>query len=397
MNKAIVYNCSYNGLSIIQELGAKGISCIAMDCIPAVGVFSKYARFKKCPSPLKDEVGFIKYLIELCSKQEKKPVLFPTNDEWARVTAKYKKELQKVAYTCVGNYDVVDLLLDKSRFYDLGKKRNYMTPVTWSYEEVISISDSQFPIVAKAKYKTLPQEKYNLLTEKKLRSNRLSLINNLQELKSFRKDNAVIAEHLIFQEYVSGKSDSMYTVGIYADKNYNIKARFTGRKVRGYPADIGDNIVGQSERLPDSLIKNAERMVKELNYSGIAEFEYKKDSASGEYHLIEVNPRSWSWIGITPACGVNIPYIAYRDLIGEEVSTVHSTAETGEVKYIKVYQDFINCLFRYRKNHKPWAKSYAEWRNDIQSQKMVIAEYNRGDWPILLSSIPYVIAKLIKG
>ena len=46
-------------------------------------------------------------------------------------------------------------------------------------------------------------------------------------------------------------------------------------------------------------------IVKDLNYSGIAEFEYKKDLSTGRYRLIEVNPRSWSWIGITPACGVS--------------------------------------------------------------------------------------------
>lgn len=90
--------------------------------------------------------------------------------------------------------------------------------------------------------------------------------------------------------------DERYTVGIYTDEDHCVKAVFTGRKVRRFPADIGDNIVGESCTVPETNIGNSIRIVEELQYSGIAEFEYKKDAVTGEYKLIEINPRSWSWI-----------------------------------------------------------------------------------------------------
>ncbi|WP_269848919.1 hypothetical protein [Methanosarcina horonobensis] len=68
----------------------------------------------------------------------------------------------------------------------------------------------------------------------------------------------------------------MYTVGIYSNRHSEILGLFTGHKVRGYPAESGDCIIGECVKVPEYIIENTKRIVKELKYSGIAEFEYKK-------------------------------------------------------------------------------------------------------------------------
>ncbi len=60
---AIVFNCYFNGLSIIQELGRNGVKCIAMDYIHDIGTFSKYATYQQCPNPLEDEDEFVNFFI----------------------------------------------------------------------------------------------------------------------------------------------------------------------------------------------------------------------------------------------------------------------------------------------------------------------------------------------
>lgn len=395
MRKVIVYNCSYNGLSIIQELSAKGIECIALDSKYSVGVFSKYSKFKKCPNPIKYEKLFIKYLITLCKEQKEKPILFPTNDEWALITAKYIEEIKEVAIPCVASFDVVQNLLSKEKFYHIGNQKGYMTPKTWSFDEIHLISEKDFPVAVKPKYKTPPSENYKKIVIKLLKKNRLIVINNKIDLISFYDEYSQFLDHFIIQEYIKGNSGDMFTIGIFADSNSEVKALFTGRKVRGYPADIGDNILGESYVLPDHIIKNTKRIVKEMGYFGIAEFEYKKDKLTDEYFLIEINPRAWSWIGITPYCGVNIPYMAYLSLNGEKIEYTESNVKNGEIKYVKLFQDFINCLIRYRFNYHPWHCSYKKWKKSISSNKLIIAEYNKRDWGIIFASIPYLIGKMI--
>ncbi len=393
-NPVIVYNSSYNGLSIIQELGARGIPCIAMGYKYSVGAFSKYCKFKRCPNPLTNESEFVDFLYQYCASLPLKPVLFPTNDEWALVTAKHKTYLEEVAYPCVANFETTNTFLSKDLFYEIGQQRNYLTPSYWPAEEMKEVERSVYPIVAKAKYKSVPARIDAGSINNELRKNRLVVLNNKEELERYLYENKSLLPHLVFQEYVRGVSDNMYTVGVYCDRQSKIKALFTGRKVRGYPADIGDNILGESHAVPDYVIQNTKKIIKDFAYTGIAEFEYKKDTLTEEFKLIEINPRPWSWIGITPYCGANIPFVAYQSMLGINVEPQVSNTKAGEVKYVKVYQDFFNCLLRYRFNYKPWHMSYAKWRRSLKAKKLVVAENHKRDWPILFASVPFLLAEL---
>jgi predicted ATP-grasp superfamily ATP-dependent carboligase len=390
-NPVIVFNCGYNGLSILQELGSRGIKCFAFDSKRSVGTFTRYASFKRCPDPLHHETDFINFLFNFCKTLEKKPVLFPTNDKWAYAISKHKNRLQEVSLPCVADFDVISKLINKDQFYRIGHKEKYMTPETWKIDKT---ADIKFPIIAKPVFRGISSNNDDTGKFRFLESKRLTIINNSHELSDFIEKTGPFKKYMILQQYVKGMSDAMYTVGVYADRNSEIKVIFTGRKVRGYPADSGDNVVGESFKVPESLIENTRRIVSEMKYTGIAEFEYKKDEDTGKYYLIEVNPRAWSWIGITPYCGVNIPLIAYQDMARIK-QTENPTQHNYHFRYIKVLQDFSNCLVRYRKNHPNWSMGIRKWFRQNKSVKKIYAEFHKKDYLIPLISLIYVIANIL--
>src|SRR5438128_885809 len=45
--------------------------------------------------------------------------------------------------------------------------------------------------------------------------------------------------------------------------------------------------------------------------------EFKRDARDGKFKLMEINPRLWQWHGLAAACGIDLPRIAYADLVGE--------------------------------------------------------------------------------
>ena len=53
-----------------------------------------------------------------------------------------------------------------------------------------------------------------------------------------------------------------------------------------------------------------------LGFHGLSQVEFKRDARDGAYRLMEVNPRLWQWHGLAAACGVDLPRIAYWDLLG---------------------------------------------------------------------------------
>jgi len=400
---AIVFNCAYNGLSIIQELGRRGVEVHALDSFRNVGTTSRYAAYHPCPNPTTDEEDFIQYLLDLASQFDDTPVLIPTNDHWAAAIAHYRDRLTGPYHPCVVDGETIDLLLNKDRFGEWAYEQGYPVPRSWTTDQLSEIPDDAFPIAAKPSDATgVPDMMfdskiallYNKLfgkSEKKmpeserevaerLSENRFKIFESRDELDDFIVGFSDILGRFVVQEYVRGMSDQMYTVGVYASQG-EIKGLFTGRKVRGYPPDIGDCKVGQVEDVPDSVVSTVVEICDELEYHGIAEFEFKRDKQTGEFYLIEINPRSWSWIGITPACGVSLPWIAYKDNIDSTTLPYsESTREDGSVRWVKVFEDLMNCLYFYRQNHPEWAYgSIQEWWHSVDTDKLVIAELSRDD------------------
>lgn len=418
---AVVFNCAYNGLSIIQELGRRGVDVHALDSFRNIGTTSKYATYHKVPNPTTDEEGFIEFLLKFGTEFDEKPVLIPTNDHWASAIANHRERLAEHYVPCVPDGETVDLLLDKQAFGSWAEDRSYPVPRSWSRSEVDEIPEDAFPIAAKPgdardapdmMYRSALVTIWNRLTgsrttkEKEASEElseeaglykelRLEVFEERSTLNDFLETYPELTKDFVFQEYVRGMSDSMYTVGIYANEG-TVKGVFTGRKVRGHPADIGDCKVGQIESVPDQLVDQAKSICDELEYTGIAEFEYKRDTVTGDFYLIEVNPRSWSWVGITPACGVNLPWMAYTDLAGTgEQPCPSNPIEDGSITWVKATEDLFNCLLFYRWSYPKWHLGPKKWWRSVNADRTVFAEGSLRDPLPVMYSILLMIRRLV--
>ena len=58
------------------------------------------------------------------------------------------------------------------------------------------------------------------------------------------------------------------------------------------------------------------RFLAALGYRGLSQVEFKRDPRDGRYKLMEINPRLYQWHGLAAACGVDLPRLAYCDLLG---------------------------------------------------------------------------------
>lgn len=401
-----VFNTKFNGLAVIRTLGKAGIPVYALDTHQSVGTFSRYAKFWICPNPSTSEKRFIDFLIEKGQRFKHKPLLFPTNDEWATAVSKHKEILSRYFVTITADWDVIKLVVEKDKFFRWTQERGYPVPKT--YFNIDEIDKSLFPMVAKPTFRRMSSDdEYNKYIEEISNQLRLVHLDTIEDFNKFCHKYENLLSHFIFQEEVIGMANRMYTVGIYADKDSKLLAIFTGRKVRGFPPDIGDCIVGQSEPLPE-LVELTKKLIKDLNYTGVAEVEFKKDAKTEEYKLLEINPRSWSWIGITPACGVNIPLIAYNDVVLGQRCFSQSQCDVGEVKWIRLIDDLQNCMYRNKKIGFPEESlKFTAWLNSLKG-KRVIAEFDKTDpypaiwyWRrFLLGNIKSLLRKLkgkIKG
>lgn len=398
-NTAFVFGCHYNGLSIIQELGRRGVRVYAVDSTRSVGTYSRYARFWHCPDPLENEAEFINFLLDKGAGFTHPPLLFPTYDHWATAISKHKDRLEQYYILCVSDWGTVELLVCKDKFYPWAMESSYPVPRLYSLDDLMRANPGAFPVIAKPIYRRMSTQVPGMYDiTRHLDQNRMVVLKSTTALNNFVTANEDLLPYLIFQEYIPGMADRMYTVGIYANREHEVLGVFTGRKVRGFPPDIGDCVVGQAEKLPPEIVALVKEIVKALHFQGIAEFEFKRDLRNNEFKLIEINPRSWSWIGITPACDVSLPWMAYVDLTGIEAVTYReSTIDCGAVKYIKIIEDLKNCLYGNKRAGFPeYNMSVVQWWKSLRAKKRIYAEFAWNDpMPGVLSLAEFIKAILI--
>src|SRR5256885_1551227 len=108
----------------------------------------------------------------------------------------------------------------------------------------------------------------------------------------------------------------MYTLGSYLDRDGRALGLFSGRKLsqtRGY---MGSARVGEAAWV-EEVVEQGLALLRALGFHGISQVEVMRDPRDGRYKLLEVNPRLWQWHSLAAACGVDLPWIAYRDLTGD--------------------------------------------------------------------------------
>jgi len=375
-----VFNCHFNGLALIQELGRKGIPVYALDTNRSIGTRSKYAEYIKVTDPLINENEFIEQLIELAKKTNNKPLLLPTNDQWSEAISRHKVRLSEFCVVSGSDISAIELILDKERFASWCSDNEYPVPKVFDIEAVLSGETIiNYPVALKAN----SRRKSGLnesgaawaKTADKLRFNICNSEEDIRKLNELAKKNGV---PIYLQELVSGRSNAMRTIGVFANKG-KVKGIIYGHKLRGFPAQHGDCIVGEAYPVPDWARELVVSMCEKLEYTGIAEFELMQDSVTKENLIIEINPRSWSWVGIGPACGVSLGWLAYKELVhGEDQQAITESCADGQpVIFTKILEDLLNTLIFYRlEGTKDWSGGPIKWWGKYKNKKIVYAGYS---------------------
>ena len=130
----------------------------------------------------------------------------------------------------------------------------------------------------------------------------------------------------MLQEFVPGGDDELYTLGSYLNADGEALGVFCGRKLRQTRENQGSARVGEAVWV-DAVVEDGLELLRALEYTGVSQVEFKRDSRTGEFKLMEVNPRLWQWHGLASVCGVDLPMIAYLDLIGRPPAPVKMHGE----------------------------------------------------------------------
>ncbi len=341
---AMVLGCHKIGLGTIRGLGIKGVPVIGvyynqMD----MGFVSKYVVDKfKVHNPIISEEAFINDLISLSYKY-KGSVLFASDDATLLSVSKYKNKLKDYFIIEAPDWNITRKLLSKELTYSLANEIGVRAPKTFlpaDYNEAKEFSkEIGFPCILKP---TVSHLFFNRFKKKML------FINNSDELANAFKNISDYNQQMMLQEFIPGNDAQGVNYNSFIADG-NAIAEFTSEKVRLTPPVIGFPRVIISKKI-DKVLEPGRKILNALGYQGFSCTEFKMDSRTGKYVLMEINGRQNFSAALAVRCGINFPYITYRNLIDGSVPQL-----TGDflknIYWIDPGKDFVES-FRSYKNEK---------------------------------------------
>jgi len=305
MQGAIIIEGHVQGLSNVRSIGELGVPVIVVDCNNCIARYSKYCKsFFKCPPFYSD--SFADFLIDLAEVENLKDwLLIPSNDHAVHTLSKHKEKIQAIYKTFVPDFHELPNIYDKKRLLDIASKNGVSIPRTVVFQNPSEkhFNEQEFPIITKGR---------NGLTFYKKTGKKAFFSKDSAELKIQLEalSKKVPIQNCLNQEVIPDSLEHKTISFTCFSLNGEIKSQWSGVKLREHPLRFGTATYTMS--IDSSPFKDQSMiLIKALNYSGVCEIEYLYDERSNEYKLIEINPRTWLWVGLAKACGIDYAKMMY--------------------------------------------------------------------------------------
>ena len=314
---AVVLGSDFKALGLIRSLGRRGIPCVLVDDLPRAAWFSRFAtRRFRWPGAMWGP-AFVDFLLTLVKEQQLDGwVLLPSQDEVVELVARNHDRLGRSYRLVTPAWETLRWAHDKRLMYRVADELGIAHPRTWypaSASELAAI-DIQFPVIVKPAVSIALQ--YAIGRKVLPAGSRRELLEQYQLAASVIEPRA-----LMVQEIVPGDGRTQYSVAAFA-RDGRMVAAMTARRRRQYPLDYGlSSSFVEAVELP-GLLAPAQTLLTRLRLSGMVEVEFKHDRRDGADKLLDINVRAWGWHTLCIACGLDFPYMQYRDALGEPLPEV---------------------------------------------------------------------------
>lgn len=218
--------------------------------------------------------------------------LLPVGGRTFEVVSDHRDRLSLPVEAVLPSREAMRIAVEKRRTYDLAERAGVPTPVTVSVpagEDSTPVAERVgFPAVVKTGVETEPRFVRVVESTEELED-------TLDAYRSGHRSDPLV------QEYLPGDGRGYF--GLYVGGD--LAGGYAHRRVREYPPEGGASACAEST-LDDELRGHSERLMGELDWTGVAMVEFK-ESAGGVPKVVEINPKFWGSLDLAVESGMNFP------------------------------------------------------------------------------------------
>ena len=259
--------------------------------------------------PRADGDALVSALLEHARRASGPVVLYYEEDDDLLFVSRHREQLARELRFVIPDAGLVEALVDKAAFQQLADRLDLPVPPTKVLDlsrAVPDVKDTTFPVIVKP-LRREPQ--WRTVTAAKA-----VLITRPAELRDLLERLAPHHPRVLLQQHIPGSETHIESYHVYVDREGEVAAEFTGRKLRTHPPSLGHSTALITTAAPD-VARLGRALTQALRLRGVAKFDFKRDP-EGRLWLLEVNPRFNLWHHVGAAAGVNIPAVVWADLVG---------------------------------------------------------------------------------
>ena len=324
----IVIDGHVQGLALTRIFGEQGIPVYVVDRYNCIARFSKYCkRYFRSPEYLTDD--FVDFLMYIGEKYNLKDwALIPCDDHIVFNISKNKSSLSSIYKIISPDFNDLQNIINKRNLLNIARNIGVPVPET-VYPDKEQLEVLKCPCIIKGNE---GQTFYKNTGKKAFWLNSHSEYSQLLAKQNINEKDIFIQQFIPFDG--TNRTLSFTAFSIEGD----LKTFWMGEKLRDHPFRFGTATYCRS--IFDSvLVEYGKKLLKELKFTGVAEIEFLKDPVDGKYKLIEINPRTWLWVGLAKETGINFPLYVYNYL--NSIKTNYPSDYKVGISWINLWTDTL--------------------------------------------------------
>tara|TARA_Y100001970_G_scaffold168897_1_gene206534 strand:+ start:11368 stop:12549 length:1182 start_codon:yes stop_codon:yes gene_type:complete len=298
----LTYGIGENALGIIRSLGANNIPIIV---VGVKGHLNLASKSKYCDQLIEiDDVSsdsMLQVLDDIADSSNRKNILFIDNCYMINILNEYEDHLKTIYYLTQSFKN----LTDKTNQNKIATLSGLSVPSTWTANTWNELEDkipSNISLIAKPNF---------INAEKPFK---LILSSNYYDMKNKISKHVDSPQNILFQEYIEGEQDDVWVSLGYKSIDSNFFIGMTAVKHTMFPTHGGVMAIGKTI-LSEKILELSKVFLSKLDYDGIFGLEFKYCKKRREFYYIEMSPRTEGFHNITNLVGIDLPLIAYNDLV----------------------------------------------------------------------------------
>jgi predicted ATP-grasp superfamily ATP-dependent carboligase len=376
-----------NSVSICRHLGRRGITIkVSGNLNTCWGLHSRYCREQfLIPHGMEPRDYWTKLLLSPGDASLRGHVVFACNDEGVEFLAKNRDRMLERYLIPDFTPELQLALLDKQKTLELARSVGVPTPQFWNIKTIDDVkrirSEVMFPVMVKP----IHSHRFQRVFNKKL----FVIKDSFDELVA-KADEALRNDlEIMVVEMIPGPDSLLCSQFSYFDANGDELYNYTKRVIRRYPVNAGPACYHITEWIPE-VNDLARKLLKGINFRGLANPEFKRDTRDGKLKVIEVNIRFTAVHELLVHSGLPLDLMVYCHLTQQPLPEFKSYAQ-----FMRMWEP-VRDFRAYRQLASRGELTFTGWLRSIMHPKIFPVFRWSDPWPSLVSTAIIVRGQIRK-